>query len=54
LTSYRDVLLKLAASDSRVTAVTVPVRRIRELDSIEEVLATPNLTRTEMLALRTA
>ncbi len=54
LSSYRDVLLKIATSDPRVTAVTVPVRRIRDLDKIEEIAATPDLTRTEIMALRTA
>jgi len=54
LTSYRDVLFKLATSDPRVTAVTAPARRGRDLDALEAIAATPPLSRTEMLALRTA
>lgn len=54
LTSYRDVLFKLAASDPRVTAVTVPARRGRDLDALEAIATTPPLSRTEQLALRTA
>ncbi len=51
---YRDLLLKVATSDPRARAVTVPIRRASELDTIIGVTSSPCLSRTELLAIRSA
>lgn len=52
LSSVADVLVKLAVSDPRIASVSVPVRRLRDLDRIEEIATSPALNASEIAALR--
>ncbi|MEZ4521121.1 MAG: hypothetical protein R3A46_05700 [Thermomicrobiales bacterium] len=53
LRTLGDVLLKLATSDPRIMSVTIPARRIRDLDRFEDIVYSPPLSESEMAALRT-
>ena len=52
LTSVADVLIKLAVSDRRITSVSAPVRRVRDLDRIEAIAVSTAFNPSEIAALR--